>query len=173
MPQIAQQDYLRPQGKTQYDCHLLAALAHNIQQGTIFDTIMSYINGDEEKVNMRISLLQEVADTQTDIYYYDSVSTVMDLISITYTQTQYEGLAAIQDAFEGWDAVPELEKDDGFLYDTLSGDYVTTGGKKLIPTIGEDGLLSDIEISTQEYPGTEISWEDAQKLIGLPCSPND
>ena len=166
MPSIAQQDYLRPQGKYLYDCHLLAALAHDLEQGTIFDSIIGFINSDDEQVYVR-----PIAITDTEaksIWYWDSFAPSVSSFDIDYTQTQYEGLAAIQDADNDYTSLPELETDsDGYLYATVGNDtLVTVGGKKLAVTVSDDDTIAALAISNEEYSGFEITWEDAQNLIG-------
>lgn len=166
MPSIAQQDYLRPQGKSLNDCHLLAALSHNIQHGTIFDTIINFINGDEESVNVRPL---QVTDEPKEIYYFDSFNSEISRITIEYAQTQYEGLAAIQDAAEHWDVIPAFNNADGYLSeDELGAGVIGVDGKNLAVTV-TNGIITALSISNESGSGTDISWEDAQKLIGLPC----
>lgn len=168
MPSIAQQDYLRPSGKALTDCHLLAALAHNIQQGTIFDTIMTVVTlGETDQIR------PYSVDSAGYIYLYYPYDAEAVSIQITYTQTQYEGLAAIQDTAGGYYDIPVLALRGGYLAeDVVLDDELTIGGKKIAATV-KDGHLVNIAISEVEYNGTEISWEDAQKLIGVRCVDND
>ena len=176
MPSIAQQDYLRPQGKSLSDCHLLAALAHNVQQGTIFDTIVSYINVDFEPDNAKVIAANYFQPPFAYLHIYDAANSTMETISITYTQTQYEGLAAIQDAEEDWSVIAKLA--DGYngvdgLYDVKGGGWICVGGKKILPTV-TNGKIVELSLSNETPPVEDsfynLSWEDAQKLIGLPIS---
>lgn len=167
MPQIAQQDYLRPSGKSIKDCHLLAAFAHSIAHGTIFDVIFSY-EGDYGLVENRIIN----KDRHNNLFFMDTDDRSHKTIYVIYTQTQYEGLAAIQDADNSYTSVPVLETDsDGYLFAIVDNDkLVTVGGKKLAVTVSDDDTIAALAISNDEYSGFEITWEDAQKLIGLPIS---
>ena len=169
MPSIAQQDYLRPQGKSLNDCHLLAALAHNIQQGTIFDTIIDLYEGGDKSYS---PIIGHFPDSQS-LFFYDATAEEIQKVSIPYTQTQYEGLAAIQDKQEGgYDQLPSLTKDSGHLYDySLNGMYICIGGKyREVTTDGNQKIASLVISDESAAPDTyiDISWDDAQKLIGLP-----
>lgn len=174
MPSIAQQDYLRPSGKSVYDCHLFAALAHNIQQGTVFDTVFEMINGDGDTEIDRV-LSYTPYTTEKNIYYCDTVDVGIKSFTLEHTQTQYEGLAAIQDAAEYYDNIPALEVKNGFIYDdNVAEGYICVEGKKLAVTVADDSTIAALAISdespTEAQNFVNISWEDAQKLIGLPIS---
>ena len=167
MPTIAQQDYLRPQGKhTNSDCHLLAALAHNLLQGTLFDTIMVIDYAGE------VDEARPIATDGRNVYFYDAMNGEIAQMGVEFTQTQYEGLAAIQDAADDYTGIPGLgaDNDTNLLAETVLGlGAIGVGGKILEATVA-DGVLVGLSISEQSYPDVEITWEDAQKLIGLPIS---
>lgn len=178
MPSIAQQDYLRPRCKSVNDCHLLAALAHNIQYGTIFDTIIVFeaITGDDDET--RPIAYDADHGAGANVIYYNSANGEVSTIAVPYTQTQYEGLAAIQDGVNDYETIPALIAIRGHLVDEVSGEYVCVDDKFLSVTVSDDNKIATIAISDESaVEGQEewenISWEDAQKLIGLPVTDND
>ncbi len=169
MPQIAQQDYLRPSGKSINDCHLLAALAHNIQQGTIFDTLIEAINANAAREISRIVAYNPADEDCATVFYCDTVNTTIAALEICYNSIQYEGLAAIQDARETFDYIPAFRAEGGLLFETEDSEYVGVDGKKLAVTV-KDGKIAALTISEENDTDVDISWEDAQKLIGLPIA---
>ena len=166
MPSIAQQDYIKIEGKSYNDCHLLAGLAKALQLGTIFDAIINYVDADDDVESVRV-----INVTNNFIATYSFQSPGMVDWEIVYTTAQYEGLAAIQDALGIYTEVPDIsyDADTYFLREEIDGTLLCVDGKKLIATVA-DGKLTALAISDEEFEGTEISWEDAQKLIGLPIS---
>ena len=176
MPSIAQQDYLKISCQGTRDCHLLAAIAHNVKQGTLFETVISIITGDGRTFFTRPDAYRvgQMGDVEVALVYFkDPSNPDFEKAQIYYNQTQYEGLAAIQDAINVHTEIPSIDQQEHGLFTHDSDNYVCVNGKYLVPEISEDDKLLGITIS-EESPaaGTDfinISWEDAQKLIGVSC----
>lgn len=99
--------------------------------------------------------------------------------TIPYTSTQYEGLAAVQEAGEAQhpdegmkDYIPKLQIQETFLMDNTLGYLVTDlEGHKISVTVA-DGKLASVAISEEIAPSNPIKvpFEEIQKLIGLPIA---
>lgn len=175
MPQIAQQDYIRvfvPEGRSlENDANVLATLLKAAENGTIFDVILGFMTNGEPDCQFRV-LAYKLLD-RTITYYYDGEN--IDL-SFSYSLTQYYGLAAVQaevDRIDGLtDVFPTFIATNGFLSESNSGwPICTPEGYQYKVTLVE-GKIATIEVSTTKVEGDyiAISIEDAQKLIGLPCT---
>lgn len=173
MPQIAQQDYLRVPHINgivwDNDMRLLAGLVKGIETKTFFDIVVSW-ETDGDIIEDR-TIGYSIYD---DTIFIGGASIVT--IDFEYTATQYEGLAAVQEARaedegEYVDEAPALQKDsDGFLMEVNSGSFICDeDGHKIIATIA-DGTLKTVAISDEtEVAGLFIPFEEIEKLIGLDC----
>lgn len=179
MPQVAQQDYIKvvpKEGRNiTADAAAMAQIVGLMNRGTIMDAemIVSWFGTGYYKAKC-------IAYGKNEIAYFDSPDLgEVRLVDVDFTEKQYEGLSAIQlaeDAFFGetQGAMPELGlADDEYLSDAYSGTLICVDDYKLIATINS-GNLAALSISDQKpAPGGDfvnITWEDAQKLIGLPIS---
>lgn len=184
MPSIAQQDYIviKPEnsGRSFFkDADSLAKIAGAIERNTIFDCLLWQFD-DPNAVLSRI-ITAELGPISKYIVYYDLLSSVISKIKIPYTETQYRGLAAVQQAIDEkyglMQNLPSLES-DGEDYSlnvaaTQANVYVCVDGKKIITTV-VGGKIKALSLSETGPAADErfvnITWEDAQKLIGLPIS---
>lgn len=165
IPSIVQQNYLKIEGKSIYDCHLRAGLAKAIQNGTIFDVLITYSHNNDVATCRILSVEAE------NVYIFSTFEGDTVPINISFTATQYEGLAAIQDSIDDYSAIPKFEEyEGGFLNETALGTgFVGVNGNKLSVTV-DDGKIAALVISDEENAEIDISLEDAQKLIGLPIT---
>lgn len=174
MPSIAQQDYLRIVATHPSDipwtvCEVLAGLAGAIAKGTIFDVVIEH-QGTDGSFNFVRPFAVSLSSTINTISAWDVFNAGPILYEIEYTQTQYEGLAAIQDATEEYDEVPELMWASDYLQDS-NGKFICVGGKKLSLIVTDSNTIQALAISdVEDADGLNISFEDAQKLIGLPLT---
>ena len=186
MPQVAQQDYFKIVMKNTGYYPDLAKIKHCIEHNTIFDATIefSYLTDGVENtvcVVRPLSLafhdgsapinyprgweIEYISDGARDAFYIED-----------YTQAQFEGLGAIQDAINDYDIV-ELHSltYEGNSYLIGAGNIICVAGKIVKPTV-EQGVLVKVEqteITPPQFPGLsaiDIAWEDVQKLIGLPCN---
>lgn len=175
MPQIANQDYIvvAPQygDCINNDAAALGMLAGHIERGTIFDCLLS--GGITEKYSSDVERVIGCTGVKpTNVHTYSPPDGgVVDVI-IVYTPTQYEGLAAVQVACEMTDDIPTLAIDNGYLSQSQDAILLCVDGKLIAAEADGDSNLASISISN-EAPAAgadwvNISWEDAQKLIGLP-----
>lgn len=169
MPQIAQQDYniIRPVvGPTiNADAPAIAKLVENIERGTIFDCLLFNAGGNNDEYSCVLGANRgaigffSVGDNATGIIEFGSLSV-----------EQWQGLAAVQIAAGATD-IPNLEGYQGFLTEDNRGSFVCVGGKKLSYTVNDGGYILAVSVSelspSENDRVADISFEDAQKLIGL------
>lgn len=172
MPQIAQQDYkvIAPKEGRAFDVDAaaLAELKKSILAGIGFDCLIKDTLSDDGDINRVLGFYPN----GSVVDYYSVGNTEVKSLPLQYTVAQYQGLAAVQEAVDEarrlMDAIPDLTKLDGYVrvdYPTFSicvdGKYLTVTGDDTIEAlaIAETGPTEDF---------INISWEDAQKLIGLP-----
>lgn len=174
MPQIAQQDYKEIRAKAgriiSIDAAALAEIKKSFLNGTIFDCILMDYDGSWD--------FQRVLSAWEDgVIYFDLLNAEISTIELPYTPTQYQGLAAVQNAIdekvEPMVEIPQLSYEDEYLME-IGGDFICVDGKYLIITTDSGNILKTLIIAeTGPTPGigfVNITWEDAQKLIGLPVS---
>lgn len=137
-----------------------------------------FITG-EDSYNRVVSASLEVPAESMSITVYDAGDAEFKYQTLEYTVAQYQGLAAIQHAIDEKYRLmlnlPPLEFDgeDNSLNvaSSQANIYVCVDGKKIITTIVEDKIkaltLSETGPAADER-FVNITWEDAQKLIGLP-----
>lgn len=179
MPSIAQQDYIvikiSQKRYFQYDAEAMAKIAGAISRNTLFDCLIENI--DDAQVPYYFKPVGYMPKDKT-LYYYDAANADMEGMDIPYSESQYQGLAAIQHAIDEkyglMQNLPSLES-DGEDYSlnvaTTQGNiYVCVNGKKIITTVVE-GKIKALSLSETGPAADErfvnITWEDAQKLIGL------
>lgn len=176
MPQIAQQDYLSVPHINEIDfgndMRLLAGLVKGIEIKTFFDIVVSWeADGDIfEERTIGYSL-------HDGAIFIGGAS--IDTIDFAYTATQYEGLAAVQDALakvEGsyQDQPTGLSSRSEDIGDVLiedgSGDVICDeDGHYITFSVDGDGYLASVAISEEiAEGGLLVPFEEIQKLIGLP-----
>lgn len=173
MPQVAQQDYkcLKAHASINGDAAVLSALVKSIENHTIFDVILDLTTSGAGIVRV-VSYFYD--EGEGGVQFYDDTVGEINSVSLDYTATQYEGLAAIQEAENFFGSLPEITTINSqgvdYLLEGNEGVYVCIDGYSLIVTTDENGKIGALNISeiaiTDEH--INITWEDAQKLIGLP-----
>lgn len=176
MPQIAQQDYkvIAPKpGRAFFnDAAALGELKKAVLNGIGFDCLIKdTIQGDGD-INRVLGFYPE----GTAVSYYSlAEGEVIKTITPDYTPTQYQGLAAVQEAIDEMDGVmtelPTLENGGSRLAEGTNAYWICVDGKYLTPTASGGKLTALAIAETGPTEGfVNITWEDAQKLIGLPIS---
>ncbi len=179
MPSIAQQDYkiIAPKQDRSFakDAAALGELKKAILNGIGFDCIIKDTVEDEGDFNRVLGLYPDNADV------WSKGNGQVLSIKMPYTVPQYQGLAAIQHAIDEkyglMQNLPSLEYDgeDNSIYvPTTQVDIdVCVDGKKIITTVVEN-MIKALTLSetgpAADVRFVNITWEDAQKLIGLPIS---
>lgn len=178
MPSIAQQDYkvIAPkQGRDfKADVAALGELKKAILNGIGFDCIIKDTMAGDEVFNRVLGFYPD--GSSVDVW--SLANSDKHTIEMFYTVTQYQGLAAVQEAmdklFDIQNEVPILEVNDAHILASAEDDaFVCIDGKYLLPEKA-DGKLASITIAEtgpgEDTPFVNITWEDAQKLIGLPIA---
>lgn len=184
MPQIAQQDYLyiKPVNANVVanDAAALGQLRGAIDKGTIWDCIIFFPCDNEGEDYPNISKV--LSYNPDKITIYDNSADKTAIINVPYTQQQYEVLAAIQreSISNGYDEpstirLPALSlsgSDRDTLTDSNTGCYICVDSH-ILKGIKKDSYLDSLTLGEQiselqDY--INITWEDAQKLIGLPIN---
>lgn len=184
MPSIAQQDYIviAPKvGNTILnDAYALGQLAKILEKGdtSIFDVILlrPVVNDGEEDQNQG-RVLGIYPPNKASIF--DAGNEGIYTIEVPYTSTQYEGLAAVQEAGEAQqpeqgfkDGLPKFSKNEGYFYEASTGNYITDlEGNKISVTVTSDKIAS-VTLSEEIATGNivKVPFEEIQKLIGLPIT---
>lgn len=178
MPQIANQDYIviaPKEGRAfSADAAALGRLKKCVLNGTAFDCLIRDYVANEHTIDRVLGFYDD--DNAKDVLVSNVCDSGVGALEIPeYTPEQFAGLAAVQNAIDEADGelmmdFPGLSHYDGnILSESISGYEIGCNGKQLIATI-EDGFLKSLEISSvdiAEGEGVDITWEDAQKLIGL------
>lgn len=180
MPQIANQDYNIVNAMPgiydmSNDAHIFGELKRHFLQGTIFDVIVL----DNVPMYRRI-----IAVTARGDEFGVAGTDEIKVIGVTdYSVEQYEGLAAIQQAAiaVGIEVtrIPVLHyatSELGAMVDAEAGPIVDEDGKVYNVTF-EDGKITAVqktqhapESTTWDGDALAVSFEDVQKLIGLPIA---
>ena len=177
MPSIAQQDYIviktsaSPRPFT-IDAAALSQIAGCMSRGNIYDCLLQNYDGNNEYFARIIAF----APSSKAIFYYEWNAGEVDSIEVSYTATQYQGLAAVQQAIdeqEGMmDRLPVLTADGNhYLAEDDFGGYICVDNKFLLASPINMKIASLTMADTGPGEGDDfvnITWEDAQKLIGLP-----
>lgn len=174
MPQIAQQDYkvIAPKEGRIFsgDAAALVEIKKSILNGTIFDCLIKDTLVSDGDINRILGLYPD----GTSISYYSQADGNIMTVELPYTVTQYQGLAAVQEALDKEISIqtniPLLTKrmDNVHLGDDNSTTFICVDGKFL--TVTGSGTIEALTIAgtgpSENF--VNITWEDAQKLIGLP-----
>ena len=187
MPSIAQQDNLRLEAKSgdgRGDYGLQLQLLNAIERKTIFDVIYRIkeesLDGGTSFMEMRpqASTVENSDGGKVCEVIFPADLTQQSLVfRIANTAEQLSGLSAIQQSADYYDILAFLQVElDGvnYLFEDTAGS-ICVEGKMLAITLGEDNgedyaPIVTIQQSEVAPPGrtiTNISWEDAQKLIGV------
>lgn len=180
MPSIAQQDYIviktSQKRYFQDDAEAMSKIAGAISRNTLFDCLIENI--DDAAVTYYFRPVGYMPEDKI-FYYYDAANGGMKGMDIPYSESQYQGLAAIQHAIDEkyglMQNLPSLKYDgeDNSLNVAVSAQlnvYVCVDGKKIITTVVEDKIKALTLSETgpgEDTPFVNITWEDAQKLIGV------
>lgn len=176
MPQIAQQDYKviapKPGRSFNVDAAALGEIKKAILNGIGFDCLIKNAGIADEGTLDRILGFYGGGSL---VKYYDSGDGEIKGVDLTYTVTQYQGLAAVQNAEdellgEAVQSLPTLGTTKSHLVETGEEFPIYVDGKYLTPTAsgGKLTALAVAETGPGEFAHINITWEDAQKLIGLP-----
>lgn len=174
MPSIAQQDYLNISGKGINDAKAIGAINNAIKRGTVFDIVFR-ISCSGKEVATKIAAIGKNGDNWEAVFFDYATTTALRLSWVQfrdYSDSQFAGLYAIQEAEGNYADLPSLSKTENHLVDNNEGEPITVNGKYVIPTVENDTLVS-VQMSDEEYDGIEVAWEDVQKLIGVFCGDND
>lgn len=185
MPSIAQQDYIiiaPKEGRAlNQDAAAMGQLKKAVLNGTSFDCLLKHFQ--EPLANTLDRVLGIGIDGSSGgaaIHISNIADNSVEVLELLYTPEQYSGLATVQEAEdielgEVLTEMPSLVKAnsgliENILVENAGGYLICVNGKYLIVT-GEETITA-LAIS-DEGPGesdgfVNISWEDAQKLIGLP-----
>lgn len=179
MPSIAQQDYIvikTSQKRYFYqDAEAMSKIVGAVSRNTLFDCLIENIDDSADTYYFRPVGYMPKDKT---LYYYDATDGEMDGVRIPHSESQYQGLAAVQQALDakyGFQvSIPELTSsgDTSYLQEGSEGRYICVDNKYLIIT-GDETVtaLTIAETGPGEGDGfVNITWEDAQKLIGLPLA---
>lgn len=180
MPQIAQQDYLyikpvnAPTVST--DAAALGQLRRALDNGTIADCLIYNARLDDGAEDPNVSKVLSYYSKSGGVCIYDLGNGEIATIEAPYTEQQYEGLAAIQREeklnLQTGNVLPSLVLKSEGINDDENNAYITVNNHFLIPDVesGEIIALSLGEDASAQPQRVEITWEDAQKLIGLPIT---
>lgn len=188
MPGIAQQDYLRLEAKSgdgTGDYGLQLQLLNAIERKTIFDVIYRI---KTESLDGR-TLFTEMRPQASAVENRDGGKVWMVLFPADITQhplvfriantaEQLSGLSAIQQAADYYDGLDFSQAElDGvnYLVGGKAAGSICVDGKMLAITLGEYNgedyapivTIQQSEVAPPSGTITNISWEDAQKLIGV------
>lgn len=177
MPSIAQQDYIviktSQKRYFQDDAEAMSKIAGAISRNTLFDCLIENI--DDAQVPYYFKPVGYMPKDKI-FYYYDAANGDMEGMDIPYSESQYQGLAAVQQALDAkygrQDGIPTLTLSGAYLQEDSEGRYICVDNKYLIVT-GDETVtaLTIAETGPGEGDGfVNITWEDAQKLIGLPLA---
>lgn len=174
MPQIAQQDYKviapKPGRAFNQDAAALGELKKAILNGIGFDCLPKGIT-ESNTLNRVLGTYE--GGSKVDVW--DVGNGGVASIELPYTVTQYQGLAAVQNAIDEAEGavfgrIPEMAySGEGYLMEGYTSLLICLDGKYLIPVADDNDNLESLTIAetgpTENF--VNITWEDAQKLIGL------
>lgn len=176
MPQIAQQDYKVIAPKPGRDCSTDAAALGELKKAVLngigFDCLLKDIAADEGTLGRILGFHED----SFSVDVWDAANSQSVNIELPCTVTQYQGLAAVQQAIdeqEGMmDRLPVLTADGNhYLAEDDFGGYICVDNKFLLASPINMKIASLTMADTGPGEGDDfvnITWEDAQKLIGLP-----
>lgn len=188
MPQAAQQEYIRLEAKSgdgRGDYGLQLQLINSIERKTIFDVIYAI---KRESLDGGTFFYESRPQTSGFGYrdgkkeygvVFPAVGSQQPIIfEIKNTAEQLSGLSAIQQAADYYDGLSFSQAElDGvnYLVEKNAAGSICVDGKMLAITLGEDNgedyapivTIQQSEVAPPSGTITNISWEDAQKLIGV------
>ncbi|WP_303840718.1 hypothetical protein [Selenomonas ruminantium] len=179
MPSIAQQDYIviapKVGGEIIVDAYALGQLAKIIEKRdmSIFDVILKNPAIFEENEPNYGRVLGVNPSNPRSLGFFDNGNNEVTFFSFPYTSTQYEGLAAVQEAGKAGgelvEHLPTLVLDGGKLYESFTRNAIADlEGHNISITIAA-GKLATVAISEETEPdGIKVPFEEIKKLIGLP-----
>lgn len=183
MPSIAQQDYFKIVMKNTGYYPDLAKIKHCIERNTIFDATIEIPDSEHQGVVsvmrplMIASINAETGTPRAWVVGYSNGHSLSNFYIENYTQAQFEGLGAIQDAIDDYDIVSlGALTYEGDSYLIGAGNIICVAGKMVKVTV-EQGVLVKVEQTENTPPqdlgvnAIDIAWDDVQKLIGLFCEP--
>lgn len=176
MPQIGQQEYkvIAPKEGRAFnnDAAALGELKKSILNGIGFDCLIKDTLSDDGDINRVLGFYPD----GSPVAYYSIADNGIKILEISFSVTQYQGLAAVQEQMDeaiGLQSVmPDFETTNLHLLATGQSDslFVCVDGKYLTVTGSE--TIEALTIAETGPAGSDdfinITWEDAQKLIGLP-----
>lgn len=183
MPSIAQQDYIviAPKvGNTiEHDAYALGQLAKILEKNdtSIFDVIVKNLTINDGEDDPNYGRILGVYPKRYSLTAFDKGNGEIKDMEL-YTSTQYEGLAAVQEAGEAqWpgegmkESIPVFALTVNILTETVIGYNITDSeGHKISVTVA-DGEIATVAISEETDPdGIKVPFEEIQKLIGLPIT---
>lgn len=171
MPQIANQDYdiVAPKyaNTVEKDAYALGQIKGHLLRGTAFDVLVQRYKNEG-----KLSRIVSVDNVSAEIFW--SASPYYVRLVAAHTQEQFLGLAAVQEACELTTNLPEvgLGDDEESLVEVETSKYICVDGKLVSPSVDDYDRISGFTI-TENSPAqgddwANISYEDLQKLIGLP-----
>ena len=176
MPSIAQQDYkvIAPKDGRGFmeDAAALAELKKAVLNGIGFDCLLKNIADDDGALDRVLGFYEDCSD----VYCFSTGNGGIVHIELPHTVAQYQGLAAVQNAIDEEDgtvmsALPTFRVEANNLFENNTGYWPCVDGKFLIPAVSGGKLASLTIAETGPANGfVNITWEDAQKLIGLPIT---
>ena len=188
MPSIAQQDNLRLEAKSgdgRGDYGLQLQLLNAIERKTIFDVIyrIKAESLDEGTLFMEmrpqaITVKNSDGGKVCGVIFPVGLTPQPLVFSIANTAEQLSGLSAIQQSADYYDGLSLSEAELGgvnYLVEEYAAGSICVEGKMLAITVGEDDgeghapilTIQQSEVTPPSGTITNISWEDAQKLIGV------
>lgn len=176
MPSIAQQDYKVIAPKPGRDCSTDAAALGELKKAVLngigFDCLLKDIAADEGTLGRILGFHED----SFSVDVWDAANSQSVNIELPCTVTQYQGLAAVQQAVDEkyglMGSLPLLTTvSHNYLSEDDLGGHICVDNKYLIITVGEGGKLTSLTMAdtgpSQSDTFVNITWEDAQKLIGL------
>lgn len=174
MPSIAQQDYkiIAPKEGRGFnnDAAALGELKKSILNGIGFDCIIKDTVAYDGDFNRVLGFYPN--GNTADVWSFGNSEVLT--INMKYTVAQYEGLAAVQEQMDEasglMSIVPSLTVNGDKLQEDSEGYYICVDNKYLIVTGDETVTALTIAETGPTEHFVNITWEDAQKLIGLPLA---
>lgn len=163
------------------DAYALWQLAKILEKKdtSIFDVVLKNASLNEEPDEYYSRITHIFISAPGGVSYIGFIEDdTLKSIAIPYTSTQYEGLAAVQEAGNAQfpddfdiSKLPQLKDIESFLNENSVGAHITDPEGHKISVTAADGKIATLAISEETDPdGIKVPFEDIQKLIGLPIS---
>ena len=156
------------------DAAALAELKKAVLNGIGFDCLLKNVVDNDGTLDRVLGFYEDCSD----VYCFGTGNGEIVHIELPHTVAQYQGLSAVQQALDAkyglQSVIPELTTSgaDSHLQEGGAGRNICVDNKYLIVT-GDETVtaLTIAETGPGEGDGfVNITWEDAQKLIGLPLA---